>query len=248
MSGTDLAPEQIAAIKTGVLLGRKLQEDLGDEIVQLYRSGQSARDIVRTLEIRQRYGIRGAQTGGKAILFALRGNKYDFSEGGLCYDGLLPDEELDTLGQTHRVEYSKKNVRDKIGIFGRTPEQVSKANRIGGKKITELGRGIHGINPETGERYQVEGAKLGGIRSVEVRGHSLYTEDELREAHELSQQSDYQWQSGGQEGRPNLAGKPNLAKIAKELERRGYPPRTRDALGVYLGKYRSSLENKAQTE
>jgi len=46
-----------------------------------------------------------------------------------------------------------------IGIHGTNPETGERYTVESGRKAVELGLGIHGTNPETGERYAVEGGR-----------------------------------------------------------------------------------------
>lgn len=67
------------------------------------------------------------------------------------------------------IEIHKKN---KIGLYGRTPEQIKinagKAGKVGGNKNKKLKLGICGLSPEERTQYSKKGGKVGGNKVKEL--------------------------------------------------------------------------------
>ena len=203
-----LRPEQLAAIKTGINLGRTLQKD-HPKIANLYRQNRTLPKIAEELNIQEEYGV-GYNVASNGVQKAISG--HDGSFGIDSYNGLMEEGEKIMISKKNVQEafrnIFKKSYREKTGIFGRTSKQHS------------------------------EDGKKGAQRAAIARGFTLWTEDEISLAYQLSQQSAYKWGKGSHEG------KTNIKRISKELIRRGYSYRTNDSLHSIIWKRRKSLEDK----
>ena len=162
----EMAPEQISAIKRSIEIGSLLVND-HPEIAELYRGGMTYSGIAARLDVKREYDISSDKVAVTSIYHAITGHAGGF--GTESYDGLISDlDELTRLEHEHYAEYG----------------------RMGGRKSAELGKGIHAINPETGERYVVEGgrklAELGkGIHGLTPEQRLEYSSKGGRKAAEL---------------------------------------------------------------
>ena len=119
----DLTDEQIRAIRLISELGLRLQRDL-PEIVEDYRRGMFALEIVSKYDIISMYGIT-KNIAKEAVYRALRGN-IETRLGIKNYGGLLEEDEIEELRMKHFL----------------------RRGRIGARRILELGIGIHGRTSE----------------------------------------------------------------------------------------------------
>lgn len=236
-SDNKLRPEQLAAIKKGITLGKTLQKD-HPEIADLYRQNHVLSKITEVLNIQEEYGV-GYHVAWSGVQNALSGQ--DGSFGINSYNGLLEESERIMIGKKNFQENARNNAlrlyTEGKGIFGRTPEQMTQDSRKGGKiagrKTYEEKKGIFGRTP----KQHSKDSKIAGQKSAIARGFTLWTEDERSLAYQLSQQPEYKWGKGRNEG------KTNMKKISQELLKRGYSHRTIKAVRKIICRKKKSLEN-----
>ncbi|MDO8459781.1 MAG: hypothetical protein Q7S74_01600 [Nanoarchaeota archaeon] len=151
----DLTPQQMAAIRRGIILGRTLQDD-HPEIPQLYREGHSLKRIERDIGISSEYKV--------TELIAIAGIQKTIAghNGGFgieSYEGSIPDDERQEIGKEHCVEASRRMYKEGKGAFSRTAEQMIEDGRKGGKKAYEGGMGIHALTLEEKSELGCKGGK-----------------------------------------------------------------------------------------
>ncbi len=226
----ELSSEQIGAIKRSIEIGSLLVND-HPEIAELYRGGMTHSGIAENLDVGN-YGASD-KVAVTSIYYAIKGHAGGF--GTESYDGLISDlDELTRLEHEHYAEYG----------------------RMGGRKSAELGKGIHAINPETGERYVVEGgrklAELGkGIHGLTpeqrleygriaalARGQTPWGEEETGYAHLLSLEPEFQHQKGPHKGKGDYK---TIAQVLNEDYHNGEDVRNANAVKRNLSKYIKTL-------
>lgn len=212
MKDKKLTNRQIAAMHINIELGMTLQQD-HPEIAELYKKGYTLSKIVDKLNIMSDYNA-SSEVARVGVYCAIAG--YDGKLGIDSYNGLINSAERTRIGKEHikkvGIDLAKKMRKERKGIFTWTREQHSEAGKKGGIK--------------------------GGRRSVIARGFTLWTEDEISLAYQLSQQPEYQWSEG------KYKGKLNLKKITHELIKKGYSERTPNAVGRVIREERKSLEDR----
>ena len=136
----DIPIEQLMAINMRFRLGRKLQENYGEEIKSLYSGGYTLSQIVDKLEIHEKYNISD-HLARNSIYTAITGHDGKFNVEG--YDGLFIEEERERIGKEHMVEAGKKNGKSTyengLGIFSFSKEErrafAAKGGRIGVRRL-----------------------------------------------------------------------------------------------------------------
>ncbi len=261
---TELTRNQIGAITRSIKLGRILQQE-HSEIADLYKQNYILSQIVRELNIPSDYGVSRdiAWTG---VRLAIAGHPGFL--GIDSYDGLIKDSERKIISREHHQEMGrkagKKNYEEKKGIHGKTSEERREYARKGGRTVYEKRKGWHGRTPE---QMSKDGRKGGlksgpingpmsyklkkgihgrtpeqkredGSKGVIAKGFTLWTEEEISLAYQLSQQPEYQHSEGRHKGRSNLK------KITSELVKRGHSERVPKSVCWAIGERRKSLENK----
>ena len=230
----ELSSEQIGAIHHSVRIGSLLVND-HPEIAELYRDGMTHPGIAEILDVKGKYDISSDKVAVISIYRAITGHADGFKIE--PYDGLISDlDELTRLEHEHYAEYG----------------------RMGGRKSAELGKGIHAINPETGERYVVEGgrklAELGkGIHGLTpeqrleygriatlARGQTPWGEEETGYAHLLSLEPEFQHQKGPNKGKGDYK---TIAQVLNEDYHNGEDVRNANAVKINLFNYKKSLGN-----
>jgi len=227
--GNELTNEQFAVIKREIKLGRTLRED-HPEIADLYREGMFAPTIAEELNIQLEYGVTD-KVAMNGVYRAISGHNGSLNLD--SYVGLIPKEERGRLGREHRQENGRENGREtyenKLGIFGRTAEQMRKDGLKGYKN------GLGGRTTEQHSKDSREAGLKGNIaqgRTPWVRGRK----PEIEYAHALTFLPEY--------GRGSLV---NNELIALELNKEfhgGEEVRTAKAVKSNLSQYRKSLENR----
>ena len=96
--GSELTESQFKAIIRGNKLGRVLQTDLPDEIVDYFRKGMIAKQIVSKLGIEETYGVT-ENVAISAVYNALKG----VDSNRISYSGLMEREEYETLALTNAI-------------------------------------------------------------------------------------------------------------------------------------------------
>ena len=216
----EMAPEQISAIKRSIEIGSLLVND-HPEIAELYRGGMTYSGIAARLDVKREYDISSDKVAVTSIYHAITGHAGGF--GTESYDGLISDlDELTRLEHEHYAEYG----------------------RMGGRKSAELGKGIHAINPETGERYVVEGGRIGGRisgrKTALARGQTLWREEETGYAHLLSLEPEFQHQKGPNKGKGDYK---TIAQVLNEDYHNGEDVRSPGTVRSSLSKYKKTLGN-----
>ena len=181
----ELTPEQIAAIRRGMSLGRELQT-LHPEIAEDYRNGMFHNEIVEKYDIAEQFGT-SEKVAKNAVERSIRGAVGVF--GLKPYLGLIEDEEeLEKLAQNHHIESGKRAYELGLGIHGMNSEELSQAGKKGaikggikgGTKTYKLGLGIH--------RMSKEEKRDAGRKAAILRGDVLYTDMEKGRILELHQE------------------------------------------------------------
>ena len=165
-----LDPRQYAALKGSINLGRVLQEE-HQGIVDFFRGGLSYRKISKKLDIPKNYGV-SERVAMSAIRYSLAGYDGKYSNCGESYNGIIDILEIETLAHEHRVESSSLVgqvvgpilVKEKKGMFGRSPEERSEDGRKGGNKTLEIRVGIHKLTP----KERIDASTSGGEKTYEL--------------------------------------------------------------------------------
>ena len=138
----EMTPEKYSAIEHSIRIGSLLVID-HPEIAELYRDGMTHSGIAEILDVKREYGIPSDEVARNTIRYAITGHAGGF--GTEPYDGLIPNlDERAELDYEHHVE----------------------GGRISGRITAAEGKGIHGYNPQTGERYAVEGGIIVGRKAA----------------------------------------------------------------------------------
>ena len=130
----ELSNEQFGAITRGIELGRTLQKE-HPEIAVMY-GYYSQTDIPKMLDIQSEYGVSD-NVARSGVHYAINGHEEGF--GIESYVGLITDEEeLKRLEEGRKVQCGRKGGRktyeERLGIHGRTAEQMSEDGRKAGRK------------------------------------------------------------------------------------------------------------------
>lgn len=212
-------PERWAAIRKSIHLGRMLIEE-HPEIADLWRQGFSRPEIIRRLNIKQDYDVSEYIARG-GVCRAIYGHEGGFDTE--SYEGLLPDaEERKRIFDEHHRETGIKILKQKVGLYGRTPDQHSKDSHRGGSKggrrAYELKVGVHARTPEQLSKDNTKASHMALIS----RGYILWSDEEKEEAYRLSQQPEYIWQESTRPGTPNYR---KIAERLNEIYHGGKPVR-----------------------
>mgnify|MGYP001576218157 FL=1 len=191
---TNLTREQIAAMRRSIELGLQLQIDM-PEIADDYRNGTSAEEIVNRYGIIKRYSSQPGEItmeiAKKSVYYELKGHDGGF--GVPAYKGLIPDEkERKRISGEHRP------------ITSNDTEVRREFHAAGGRKTLELKVGIHGRTPEQRRNDH--------LKIIDAKGEVSW-DNQIEIAYTLSQNPEYQFQSGPYKGRVNTR------LIAKKLNR-----------------------------
>ena len=204
--------EQIAAIEVSRKIGERIASDL-PEIVDDYRGGSTLSEIAEKYELNEKYGIqrgRARQCLQKAIKI------------------LIPREERIKLKRKHLQKSFQRNYEEKLGIFSFSSEKLKNMGRRsyekkkgihaqsreekkenarkGGRRAYELGLGVHALSSEERREF--------GKKAAITTGKEPYLDEERNYFYELCENPKYQYESGGNKG------KPNYSSISEELERK----------------------------
>ena len=239
MRKIEIDKEKIGAMRRAITLGRTLQDEVGEEIRSLYVGGQNVSDIVDKLNVQKLYGPITINVARTAVYKAIIGYQGEL-RGISPYQGLIDGkDELKKLGRDHIRKVGGMNGRkifeQKIGVHGRSLEQMRedgrKAGSLSGPKNFRSGLGIHAQTHE--QKVEL------GREAALTRGEVIWTDRELRDLYELSQQEDYRHRVGTHKG------KPNHKLITEEINRRWHNSnnvRTRCTIGTILSKIRRIYE------
>ncbi|MEK6895947.1 MAG: hypothetical protein AABX12_00610 [Nanoarchaeota archaeon] len=251
MTKEGLSPEQFKLIRSSVVLGRIIQEDLGQGLREFYIGGGTRSETLDKFCLESRYNT-GHNVIRAAVYFALLGQKNKYW--GECYVGLISDEaERKKIARNHRVEAGKRGgimakkigrgifgltaerLKDlghethqkKIGLHGMTPKQRAEAALKGGRKVYAEGIGIHSL---TAEERRIN-SRHGGLAGARKKGQVPWIDEEKRLACELKR-DEY-----------------NSREIAQSLNgyyHKGEEVRTADSIRGVMYKSRK-LEDKARS-
>lgn len=222
----DLTPKRIAAIIKSIELGRTLQQE-HPEIADLYRRGCTLLKIDEDLDIQSEYSVSNNQA-QSSIGCALRGHEGGFKIS--AYEGLLSREEREQLGKEHKSEACLRLYEEEKGIHALTREERRENGRIGGGRTYERKKGIHALTPE-----QLAEASR---KSMIVKGITPWSEDEKKEAYELSLLPEYR-----------VSSRIDPRRIAEELNKKYHGNcnvRRVNSVVTELYRYRKSLEKKVE--
>ena len=238
--GNELTNEQFAVISRSIKLGEALIKD-HPEIANLRREGNYIHTIAEKVDIQTEYGV-GENVAIAGVHYAISGHDGSFNLD--SYVGLIHDkEERERLSREHRQENGREIGREayenKLGIHGRTAEQMSedgrKAGRKGGRETYEKKLGIHGRTTEQNR----EDCRKGGLKSAIAKGQTPWVTGRIPEieyAHALTFLPEFQ--------RGSLV---NNELIALELNIEYHDceeVRTAETVSTNLYQYRKSLENR----
>ena len=250
----DLTPQQIGAIMRSIRLGRTLQQE-HPEIADLYRRGYHIRRIVEEIDIKSEYDVT-ERVAWNGVYYAISGS-HGFLETA-NYEEIIPEDERERLGAKHLSESSSKNGRrsyeekkgihaqtteekrelgrrmyeKRDGLFGMSKKQRQRLGLESGRRLYEEKRGIHALTPEE----KKEAGRLGSIS----RGQTIWSEEEKREAYELSLTPEYK--------KGSLIKNNKIAERLNRTYHEGKNIRSPNAVSSHIWKYRRSLENKVDEE
>jgi hypothetical protein len=230
--GNELTNEQFAVISRSIKLGEALIKD-HPEIANLRREGNYIHTIAEKVDIQTEYGV-GENVAIAGVHYAISGHDGSFNLD--SYVGLIHDkEERERLSREHRQENGREIGREayenKLGIHGRTAEQMSED----GRKAYEKKAGAHG---RTAEQHSEDGRE-GGLKSAIAQGKTPWVREgipEIEYAHALTFLPEFQ--------RGSLV---NNELIALELNIEYHDceeVRTAETVSTNLYQYRKSLENR----
>lgn len=125
-----LKSKQIIAIRNSVKLGRILQKDLGEKIIELYINGHSLYNIVEELNFQSRYDVN-KNIAKNGIHYAICG--YNGDNRIKKYNGLINKKERKKIADEHIVEngcnLGYKSYKLRVGVHGRNTEQMIEDGR-----------------------------------------------------------------------------------------------------------------------
>lgn len=260
MTKSHLAPEQIAAIKKSIELGRTLQREY-PEIARMYRKGNVILEIIERAGIANRYNV-GDDIARVAIGLALRGHDGGFELA--PYAGLIDDEEeRKTLEREHRqrgyeLGLAKRPLEQRVadgrkgasisyhtGLARLTSEELSAAGQKGGKAVGKKNHealtGIFARSSEAHTEDSRNAARARGLVPWFSEGEIVSSRSEIEFAYQLSINKDYLFVDGRNKG------KPNMQAVAEELNKvyhNGTVVRNRRSVSNALHNYRKTLEEK----
>jgi hypothetical protein len=247
-----ITQEQVVAIKKERQMAYSLLDLYGKDIVELRRQGYEQEEIARYyLHLFPASDLKIATL---AIHFIL--------------ERMLPERERIRIAEQNRKD-SASRTGDRMydeegGCFSLSEEELEAARGKGGQETYERGNGIFAMSEKARERrnkkvrdmdYESLEQKTGlfgmsrrerieaAIKATQAAGHILWTEDELADLIQLSQNPEYL------HTKPSCYGKPNLYRITQKLNRvyhNNCPIRTKSSVFRKLCKLRinKSLADK----
>ncbi len=244
MKENDLSNGQFGAIKRSINLGRILQRD-HPEIVDIYGYHPQAQ-IPEMIDIQSRYDVSD-NVAVSGVRFAVTGHNGGF--GVEAYDGLITDEEeSEWIGREHMVQSGRKGGKiggkiggniiyvKRIGVHGRTVEQMIEDGHKGGCRAYELRIGIHGRSADQ--------MRDDSLKATIARGQTTWTDEEKEFLYQLSLNPDYQHHEDSR-----YSGKSDLKLITAELNNifhKGNEVRNANSVQIQLFNYRRSLCDKVE--
>ena len=260
MTESHLAPEQIAAIKKSIELGRTLQREY-PEIARWYREGNVILEITERIDLANQNHV-GLDIARVAIGLALRGHDGSFESA--PYAGLIDDEkERKTLEREHiqkgyELGLGKRTLEQRAadgrkgasisyhtGLAQLTSEELSaagqKGGKVAGKKNHEARTGMFARSPETHTENSRNAARARGLVPWISEGEIGHSRSEIEFAYQLSMNKDYLFVDGLNKG------KPNMQAIVKELNKvyhNGVAVRNRKSISSALYNYIKKIEDK----
>lgn len=168
-----LDQSKMGAIKQGIELGVRIQK-LFPLIVEDYKEGKSLNELVRDYNIQEVFRVRN-RVAQMAMFYALKGyNGYFDSFTEPAYSGLMNISEFKRAAEEHHIECGRK-----LGLsYGK------KVGRLTYKK----GIGVHSMSYEERRKAGQEG--------MMKRGYFPWSDKEIKKLYKLSQNPNYQCQSG----------------------------------------------------
>lgn len=252
----ELTSSQLAAIRRAAVFGKKIQLDLPEVAID-YQGGLYLREIAEKYNIQSRYNL-STRIAISAVRCAIVGVDHDFN--GLCsYGGLISDtSELEQirikLVRQGGIEGGKKSYEMGVGVHGmdlvRRREIGRKGGLITGPLTYQKCLGVHGLSHDekvaagyksrymnagvhsmTREQLQ-ECSRKGAI----ARGEVLWSDDEIKFAHELSNDEEYRMR--------NSANNEKIADTINIKYHNGERVRTASMVSNARKRYLKSLESK----
>ena len=171
--------EQAGAIRRAVELGKTLQDDLGERLVDFYRSGGTIPQAIDEFDVRGKYGVtyNVARVG---VRLALTGSTWD-TRSLEPYEGLIKDEtERERIRSKHLAETGKlsgnKAYLEGRGIHTRTKEErmelAFKGGKTMGKRAYKEKLGVHA-------RSKLQMRK-DALKALAARGGTPWSEEERK--------------------------------------------------------------------
>lgn len=207
-----LSLEQISAIEMARRIGEKIVSDY-PEIADDYRQGNTLNEIAEKYNIPEKYAIPYRNV-RRCLQSAIK--------------ILISKEERKSLKRQHLQKSFLRNYKEGIGIFSFSSEKLKKMGRKlyekkkgihsqskeekienagkGGRKAYELGLGVHALSNKERKEFGRKGAL--------VIGRKPFSDEERIYFFELCENQEYQYEAGGNKG------KPNYKLISEELERK----------------------------
>ena len=248
--GNELTQKQIIAIRLERKIGKEIARDY-PEIADDYRQSSTLKNIVQDYKFSEKYEL-SENTAQIATLRALEiliskeerqilGKEHIRKEGlkkyeegrgmfSLSYEDL---EEWRRIGREKGQPISckiagRKVYNEKKGIFSRSKEKMKEDGIKGGKRLYELGLGIHAQSGEEKRKFN----KMGLL----ARGYTPFSDEEKRYFFELCENPRYQHSIGARKGRPDYR------LISEEIEKRYRIKRTTATLNNLMYKSRKGTK------
>ena len=230
----EMSSEQIGAIEHSIRIGSLLVID-HPEIAELYRDGMTHSGIAEILDVKREYGILSDYVARNTIRYAITGHAGGFSTE--PYDGLIQNlDELAELEHEHYAENGRKLAAEGKGAHGYNPKTGERYVVENGRKAVEDGTGIHGLTPEQRSEY----SSKGGIKATLAKGQTPWEKEETEYAHLLSLEPEFQHQKGKHKGKGDYK---TIAQVLNVDYHNGEEVRSAMAIQVNLSNYRKTLGN-----
>lgn len=188
--------KEVGIIKIAVAFGEQIKNKL-PELADEYIKGNTAEELLKTFDIQKLFGITSVSVARSALQNALFGTKE--------YAGLISDPHVVAEVRIRHQSASSSKVgkitmKKKSGIFGMDEKAKNDAREKGGKSLQQSQRGIHSQTHHDHIKF--------GTKSVESRGLTPFSDEELKLIISLSTQPEYQISNGK---------RINASKIAEEV-------------------------------
>jgi hypothetical protein len=231
---------RVAAIKRSIHIAADLQST-HPEIAHKYLHGMTCEEIADDLSLSENYNTSIA-VAKCAVSLALRG--YDEDKRDHSFAGLLSESELSKERQNKikigRARGHNTQQNRQVGIYNIPKEKRTLYGRRGGEKTLREGTGIFSLSEEKRKEIRKKRSKA----SVKARGDMPFIErngtklGELEYLFDLSQNQQFQHQSGRARGLPNLS---LIAESLNENYHNNEPVRSKRTVASTLYKIRRGI-------